>query len=153
MSQFIRTKIEENQFATLVNAISSGGGGGGSVITEIAHFENTSESPLYNTNQWNTLLGIFNFNIAVKKQYFINLILYGIDATNDSVVNVRVLIDGTEVPNRMSRESITTKTGNWCYCNMCLLQELENGAHTLTIECLPITGTGVVAGWNATIKG
>lgn len=154
MDNFIRTKLEENQFTSLVNAISSGGGGGGgSPITEIAHFENAIESSLYDINRWNLLSGSFSFNIAIKKQYFINLILYGVDATNDSIVNVRVLLDGTELPNRMSRETITTKTGNWCYCNMCLLQELENGTHTLTIEAQPISGTGVVNGWNATIKG
>lgn len=131
---------------------NQGGGGSAAGLSEIARFTSTNSSSLYNSNNWNALNDNFTFNLPVAKECIINVVLYGVDSTGNAV-NSRILIDDVEVSDRLSRNTTTTIQGNWTYCNTSITVQLDAGSHSITIEGMPVNGTGVIAGWNATVKG
>lgn len=131
---------------------NQGGGGSAAGLSEIARFTSTNSSSLYNNNNWNALSDTFTFNLPAAKECIINVVLYGVDSTG-TAVNSRILIDGVEVADRLSRNTTPTIQGNWTYCNTSITVQLGAGSHSIAIEGMPVNGTGVIAGWNATVKG
>lgn len=144
MDNFIRTKIEENQFTSLVNAISSGGGGG-SVLTQI--YRDVQLGIGLNGNAWETL---FTDTITIPSDgyYFVNSSFQKINGFGDGILSIRILCDNVEMLNDETENGTRSTVGFNSSLNTGIQSNnivyLTQGNHIFTVQAYSSMGTNPI---------
>lgn len=141
MDNFIRTKLEENQFTSLVNAISSGGGGG-SVLSQV--YRDVQLGIGLNGNAWETL---FSNTITIPNDgyYFVNSSFQKINGLGDGLLSIRILCDNVELLNDETENGTRSSVSFNSTLNIGVksnnIVHLTQGRHTFTVQAYSNVGT------------
>ena len=144
MSSFWRIKQDDDQFNTLINAISSGGSGGRE-LSQI--YRDVKIGIGLNGNAWETI-SIDTITIPEDGYYFVNASFQNINGLEDGMLTIRILSDNVEMLNDESENGTRASVSFNSSFNLGVQSKniiyLTQGVHTFNVQAYSSMGTNPI---------